>query len=412
MAITMKMMDLIDIYCQDMPEPSESWTDKIDYGATKLFNFNFPFFDESKRKDFEEQFIMHFYTRCLGFETPALFQFKLCEALNLLMPYYNELYNSTLLEYEPFYNILMEETYKQEGSTELEATGDIADTLSKTFDKTLTETKKETTEKTGTDITNVDNTTENTKTGTDSTTVNDTTTDKKTGTDTISKTGTDTDTKTGTESRSKTGTEKEESTENQSHTGSVTTDNTTDNKFSELPQAMMSNEDYLTDMRVIDENGTTTNDLTDNISIDKTKTYNLQEPLEYDISTKTLHDTTDETTYNTTDTITKNGSSETTYNTTNTISDTGKNTITYDTNVTTDTTGNSTDNSTEETTGNKNITNNSMEKRLEDYTKTNKGMNGKYSYQELLMMLRETYINVTQMIFNDMYIRSLFIYVG
>ena len=62
----------------------------------KVFNFNYPFYSESKaeKEVFEKLFIKHFYFREIGFETPERFKHKLEAKLNLIMPYYSQLYQT------------------------------------------------------------------------------------------------------------------------------------------------------------------------------------------------------------------------------------------------------------------------------------------------------------------------------
>lgn len=69
----------------------------------KIFNFDFPIFDESYRPNLETKILKHFYTREIGFETVGLWKLKLNTKLNEIMPYYNKLYDSELLEFNPLY---------------------------------------------------------------------------------------------------------------------------------------------------------------------------------------------------------------------------------------------------------------------------------------------------------------------
>lgn len=88
----------------------------ISKALPKLFSFNFPIFDEAYRTVLETKIVKHFYTREIGFETFGLFKLKLDTKLNEIMPYYNKLYNSELLEYNPLYT---HDLYKRhEGSGE------------------------------------------------------------------------------------------------------------------------------------------------------------------------------------------------------------------------------------------------------------------------------------------------------
>lgn len=60
--------------------------------APKIFNFDFPIFDEDYRLTLEIKILKHFYTREIGAETVGLWQMWLDERMNLIMPYYNEKY--------------------------------------------------------------------------------------------------------------------------------------------------------------------------------------------------------------------------------------------------------------------------------------------------------------------------------
>lgn len=76
----------------------------------KIFNFNYPLFSEEYREEFENKIIRHFYFREIGFETVGRFLFHLETKLNEIMPYYNKLYESTLLEFDPLINYQVTET--------------------------------------------------------------------------------------------------------------------------------------------------------------------------------------------------------------------------------------------------------------------------------------------------------------
>ena len=78
--------------------------DRIEQGRQILFNFDYPIWDETARVAFETDFINNFYMREIGFETEGLFKFRLKNWLKLNMPYWNKMYESTLLEYDPLSN--------------------------------------------------------------------------------------------------------------------------------------------------------------------------------------------------------------------------------------------------------------------------------------------------------------------
>ena len=68
----------------------------------KVFDFNFPIFDEQYRSVLCQKILKHYYTREIAFETVGLWKLKLDTMMNEIMPYYNKLYESELLEFDPF----------------------------------------------------------------------------------------------------------------------------------------------------------------------------------------------------------------------------------------------------------------------------------------------------------------------
>lgn len=77
----------------------------INRSYKKVFNFDFPIFDEAYRAVLEKKILRHYYTREIGDETVGLWKLRLCNKLNEIMPYYNQLYKSQLLEFNPFYDV-------------------------------------------------------------------------------------------------------------------------------------------------------------------------------------------------------------------------------------------------------------------------------------------------------------------
>lgn len=70
----------------------------------------YPIFDENYRQKLNQKIINHYYFREIGFETVGLFRFYLKQTLNEIMPYYNQLYESALLEIDPLNTINFTET--------------------------------------------------------------------------------------------------------------------------------------------------------------------------------------------------------------------------------------------------------------------------------------------------------------
>lgn len=102
-----------------------------------VFDFDFPIFDESYRNVLETKILKHYYTREIGLETVGLWKLKLDTKLNEIMPFYNQLYKSELIEFNPLYdvdltrdhNLKREETTKQDATEngKTEKTGSVDD---------------------------------------------------------------------------------------------------------------------------------------------------------------------------------------------------------------------------------------------------------------------------------------------
>ena len=80
----------------------------------KLFDFSYPIFDEEYRPILEEKITRHFYFREIGFESVGRFLFELETKMNEIMPYYNQLYESTRLEFNPLINYQVTETQSRD----------------------------------------------------------------------------------------------------------------------------------------------------------------------------------------------------------------------------------------------------------------------------------------------------------
>lgn len=78
--------------CEGISGKLKTYDDIIEKALPKIFSFNFPFYDESKRKEFEIMIIKNFYLREIGCETVGEFIIRLDSKLNQIMPYFNKLY--------------------------------------------------------------------------------------------------------------------------------------------------------------------------------------------------------------------------------------------------------------------------------------------------------------------------------
>lgn len=176
--------------------------DIIQAAIPKVFDFDFPLFDSSYRDVLCTKILKHYYTREICEETVGLWKLRLETRLNEIMPYYNKLYQSELIEFNPMHDT--------ELTTENNAT------------------KSETTEKTEKDVEN------------------------KTGTSEYNKDLTDN------------ATTKNDGTSNTTENGNTVNNDTRKDLYSETPQGSLDNvenETYLTNARklVDTKNETRTN---------------------------------------------------------------------------------------------------------------------------------------------------------
>ena len=101
----------------------------INDSKDKIFDFYFPIFDESYRSVLETKILRHYYTREIGLETVGLWKHFLNMRMNEIMPYYNKLYESQLLEFNPLYNVKYDTTYDGSASGRSSDTGSIEEDI-------------------------------------------------------------------------------------------------------------------------------------------------------------------------------------------------------------------------------------------------------------------------------------------
>ena len=116
--------------------------------APKIFDFDFPIYDENYRLTLETKILKHYYTREISEETYGLWKLRLDATLNEIMPYYNQLYKSAILDFNPLYDVDLQRTYTKvldgtesgtsSGTGKGSATGKSSDTTTATRDATST----------------------------------------------------------------------------------------------------------------------------------------------------------------------------------------------------------------------------------------------------------------------------------
>ena len=77
----------------------------IDKSWDKIFKTTWPIFDEGYRKALCTKILQHYYTREICAETVGLWKYWLNVKMNEIMPYYNQLYKSAQMEFDPFNEI-------------------------------------------------------------------------------------------------------------------------------------------------------------------------------------------------------------------------------------------------------------------------------------------------------------------
>lgn len=125
----------------------------------KVFDFEFPIFDEDYRPVLERKILKHYYTREICAETVGLWKHFLDIRMNEIMPYYNKLYESELLQFNPLRDTDLTKDHTGSGAkatagqvTDSETNSNSrTDNLTRTDDFTRTDNLTETTGNTRTD---------------------------------------------------------------------------------------------------------------------------------------------------------------------------------------------------------------------------------------------------------------------
>jgi len=117
----------------------------ITQALPKIFDFDFPIFDEAYRSVLETKILKHYYTREIGEETVGLWKLRLDTRLNEIMPYYNKLYESELLEFNPMYDVDLTREHSVTASGTKSDTGETSGTATGTRTATGTTTGTEVT---------------------------------------------------------------------------------------------------------------------------------------------------------------------------------------------------------------------------------------------------------------------------
>ena len=97
-------------------EESKGFTsvdDVINKSWNKIFTTNVNFFDENYKQVICKKILKHYYMREIGCETVGLWILWMNTRLEEIMPYYNQLYLSEKLEYDPLTDVNVSRTHKR-----------------------------------------------------------------------------------------------------------------------------------------------------------------------------------------------------------------------------------------------------------------------------------------------------------
>ena len=82
----------------------------LDNSWDKIFTTNCTFFDANYKPVLCKKILKHYYTREIGQETVGLWMLFMNRKLEEIMPYYNQLYESELIEFNPMHNMDLSKT--------------------------------------------------------------------------------------------------------------------------------------------------------------------------------------------------------------------------------------------------------------------------------------------------------------
>lgn len=84
---------------------SKSWN--------KIFTSKAVFFDEEYRSVLCQKILKHYYLREIGSETVGIWKLWMNTRLEEIMPFYNQLYKSALIEFNPLYDVDLKRTHNR-----------------------------------------------------------------------------------------------------------------------------------------------------------------------------------------------------------------------------------------------------------------------------------------------------------
>ena len=119
--------------------------DEVIAGAwNKIFTSKAPFFDENYRSVLCQKILKHYYLREICCETVGVWKLWMNERLESIMPYYNQLYESELIKFDPLNDVNLTRKHDRTVYGTEERHGETSDTSNGTREVTGTNDTKET----------------------------------------------------------------------------------------------------------------------------------------------------------------------------------------------------------------------------------------------------------------------------
>ena len=100
----------------------------------KIFDNSLVFYNEETKSRLLPKILIHYYQREIGFETVGLWKLKLNQKMREILPYYNQLYASEDLEYNPLQNVDNYHTHDGMYSKQKENSSNVTDNQTETRD--------------------------------------------------------------------------------------------------------------------------------------------------------------------------------------------------------------------------------------------------------------------------------------
>lgn len=102
---------------------SDNVDDIVSKSWDKIFTSKAVFFDESYRAILCQKILKHYYLREIGSETVGIWKLWLNTRLEEIMPFYNQLYKSALIEFNPLYDVDLKRTHNRKIDSSKQDTG-------------------------------------------------------------------------------------------------------------------------------------------------------------------------------------------------------------------------------------------------------------------------------------------------